>query len=322
MRRIFFGALMLALASLTANAQELVLKAGHAAAATEPFHKGFERFAEIVAEKSGGKIKVEIFPSGQLGTEREMIEQMIVGTLDFETGASAFWTNFVPEMKPFDVPYLVQGWEHMARVQDSPEVLALINKYAQAKGLRVLALNNAGIHNVMSKKPINSLADMAGLKIRVIPNPVYVSAFQMMGANPTPLAYSELYGALQTGVVDAATAANTNYVAQKFTEVAPKWATIGWIAQFAPFGMSEQTYQKLDAEQRKIIEEAAIEAAKYETELYRKSEEDKLASLPSLGVEVTNPDQAPFVEAVKDLRSQVLSGGGDTELADLIDTLK
>ncbi len=309
-------------ATLTASAEEIVLKAGHAAAPGEPYQLGFEKFAEIVADRSDGEIKIEIFPSGQLGSELEMIEQMIIGTLDFQTGTNAYWTNFVPELKPLDIPYLIQSAEHADAVRRSSTVLDLINNVTQERGLRVLAFNSGGFQHVMTKFPINSIEDLQRVKLRVIPNPIFIEAFQMMGANPTPLPYAELYGALQTGIVDGATAANTNYFAQKFYEVAPHWAMISYSANLSPFGMSQKTYDRLSDEHRAIIESAAIEASLYQAEVYAMSDAEKLVQLKELGVQVTTPDRDQFIAAVEDLPGEVLSEQTEIELADLIKSLK
>ena len=200
--------------ALPALAQTINLKAAHSAAVDEPYQVGLADFAKRVSAASGGKINVAIFANNQLGNERELIEGLPLGLVDIACPANAVLTNFIPDLVTLDLPFLFRDQAHLERTLNGP-VIDVISEAAGKRGYRVLGLYTAGVRHIMTKKAINSLADLKGLKIRTMQNPAHVEAFKALGANPTPLAYGELYGALQSGVVDGAEAANTNYHAQE-----------------------------------------------------------------------------------------------------------
>src|SRR5690606_30755894 len=145
------------------------------------------------------------------------------------------------------------------------------------------------------------------LKIRTMQNPVHVSAFQAFGANPTPLAYGELYGALESGVVDGAEAANSNYHALNFYEVAPNWALVSWTALVVPVVMSVEKWNSLTDAQKDCFEKAMDEAESVERKAYEETDETKLRELEAAGVNITRPDPAPFREAAKKVYDEFIT---------------
>jgi TRAP-type C4-dicarboxylate transport system substrate-binding protein len=155
------------------------------------------------------------------------------------------------------------------------------------------------------------MADVRGKKIRTQQNPVHVAAFNAFGANATPLAYGELYGALQTGVVDGAEAAYTNFVGQKFYEVAPHFTLVGWLALTAPVVMSERRYQALAPELRAAVDRAAMESAVFERNLVVEGEATLHAQAERAGAKITTPDKAPFQQAAQPLYARFLSTDAD-----------
>ena len=168
------------------------------------------------------------------------------------------------------------------------------------KGFRLLGFYEAGIRHIMTtKKPINSVDDIKGLKIRTMGVPAHVSSFNAFGAKATPMAYGELYGALQQNVVDGAEAANTNYNSKKFYEVAPHWAQIGWTALVADLIMSEKKFKSLPANVQKALLDAGPKAAAVERKAYSDSDNSLLDSLKAKGVKVTTPDPTGFRKASK-----------------------
>ena len=143
-----------------------------------------------------------------------------------------------------------------------------------------------------TKKPIAQMADLKGLKIRTMQNPAHVDTFKAFGANPTPLAYTELYGALETGVMDGAEAANTNFYAQKFYEVAPDWAMVGWLELVAPVIMGEAQYQALPDDIKTALDEAGREAGAFQRATYRDSDNARIADIEALMLISTIKDSA------------------------------
>ena len=313
------AALMLA---LPAGAQEVTLKAGHSAAPTEPYHVGLTDFAERVSTYTDGKVAVEIYPSNQLGNEREMIEGLQLGTIDVAVPANAVFTNFVPDLVALDMPFLFDGQEHLERALDGP-IVDVINEAAAARGFRLLGLYTAGVRHIMTRgKAVESIDDVKGLKIRTMQNPAHVATFNALGANATPLAYGELYGAIQSGVVDGAEAANTNYDAQKFYEVAPNWAMVSWTVLISPLIMSEAKFQSLPADVQEALVRAGRESAVVERAAYAASDAAKLADLKSKGVTITTPDVAPFREAAEAVFAEFIVNDTQKRMIEMIETAK
>lgn len=291
-------------------AAQTVWKAGHSAADTEPYQTGMETFAEEVKACTNGELVVEIYPNNQLGNEKEMIEGVLLGTQDIALPSNAVLTNFVPEMKVFDLPFLFRDREHMYKVMDGPIADELDQAMAE-KGFKLLGFFEAGIRHIMTSKPIESIDDLKGLKIRTMQNPVHVASFNAFGANATPLAYGELYGALESGVVDGAEAANSNYEAKKFYEVAPNWAMVSWTALVTPVFTSVEKWNALSDSQQQCVTDAMAKAETVEREAYAKTDETKLDVLKKAGVKITHPDPAPFREASKKVYDEFITSDDD-----------
>jgi tripartite ATP-independent transporter DctP family solute receptor len=283
--------------SAQAQAQNLSLKAAHSAAPDEPYHVGLADFAKRLNAATGGKVSVAIFPNNQLGNERELIEGLPLGLVDVAVPANAVLTNFIPDLVTLDLPFLFRDQAHLERMLNGP-LIEVIGEAAAKRGYRVLGLYTAGVRHIMTKKVINSVADLKGLKIRTMQNPAHVESFKALGANPTPLAYGELYGALQSGVVDGAEAANTNYHAQKFFEVAPNWAMVSWTVLISPLIMSEAKFKAYPADVQAALLKAGRESAVVERAEYARSDTERLETLKKAGVKITTPDLASFRSAV------------------------
>ncbi len=303
-----------------APAAEFVLKAGHSAAATEPYQVGFDHFKKRVEELTKGRVEVQIFPNRTLGNERDMIEGLLLGTVHVTVPSNAVMAGFVPETKVFDLPFLFRDRKHMYAVMDGPVGQELGEKM-RAKGFRLLAYYEAGIRHIMTnKKSVTKLDDLKGLKIRTMENPVHLDAFRAMGASPLPMAYGEVYTALQQGVIDGAEAANTNYEAQKFYEVAPNWAMVAWTTLISDMIMGEKFFQTLPADIQKILVQAAQESARIERDAYAKSEDVALAALKAKGVKITSPDAEPFRKAAQPVYAKFGGPEDQARLTKILDT--
>lgn len=295
LRRTVLGAGIALATMLAAPAfgQAITLKAAHSAAPDEPYQVGLDDFARRLKAATGGKVAVNVFANNQLGNERELIEGLPLGLVDVACPANAVLTNFIPDLVALDLPFLFRDQAHLETVLNG-HLIDVVGEAALKRGYRVLGLYTAGVRHIMTKKQINSLADLKGLKIRTMQNPAHVEAFKALGANPTPLAYGELYGALQSGVVDGAEAANTNYYAQKFFEVAPNWAMVSWTVLISPLIMSEAKFRALPADVQAALLKAGRESAVVERAAYAKSDAARLSTLEKAGVHITHPDLASF----------------------------
>lgn len=304
-----------------AASAETVWKAGHSAAATEPFQTALEKLSADVKQCTGGSLVIEVYPNNQLGNEKEMIEGVLLGTQDIALPSNAVLTNFVGEMKVFDLPFLFRDRAHMYKVMDGPIADELSGKMEE-KGFKLLGFFEAGIRHIMtSGKPVNSIDDLKGMKIRTMQNPIHVASFNAFGANATPIAYGELYGALQSGVVDGAEAANSNYEAKKFYEVAPNWAMVSWTALTVPVFTSVEKWKALSDTEKDCLAKGMAAAEDVERSAYAATDETKLKALKEAGVTVTTPDPGPFRTASQKVYDEFITSDDDKRrLKAIIDT--
>ncbi|MDJ0932821.1 TRAP transporter substrate-binding protein [Breoghania sp.] len=280
------------------------------------------KMGKLLKEKSGGKISIKVFHNAQLGDEMESIQGTQVGTVDIAVTANETLVNFVPDLAVFSLPFLFKDAGQMDRAMSDPKVIEAIQEMLKDKGFHLVSLFSAGTRHIMTKTPVKSMADLKGLKIRTMQNQAHLDTFKAFGANPTPLAYTELYGALETGVVDGAEVANTNYYAKKSYEVTPDWAIIGWLKLVAPVIMGEDAYQALPADVQKAVDEAGVEAGIYQRKLYRDSDNTRLADIEKAGATVTHPDDKPFRAAAAPIIDKYVKTDAQKKLYELIEQVK
>jgi TRAP-type transport system periplasmic protein len=321
MRRLLAFTTALGLAatmSVSAFAAEITLRASHNANPDEPYQLGMERMGERLSELTGGEATIQAFPNAQLGDEMESIQGTQIGTIDIAVTANETLVNFVPDMSVLSMPFLFDSPEQKEAALSDPEVRAYVDQVLEAQGYKLLGFFSAGTRHVMSSKPINEMSDMSGLKIRTMQNAAHLATFEDFGANPTPMAYMELYGALETGVVDGAEAANTNYYSQKFYEVAPNWAVLGWLELIAPVIIGKDRFDALPPEVQTALTQAGEDASAYQRELYATSDTERLADIEAAGVTVTHPDPAPFRAEAEKVYAEFVTTDGQKELMRLI----
>ena len=306
-----------AMIAAPALAADVVLKAGHSQNAGQPMDLGLQMIAEHLETATNGKATIEIFPNMQLGGEVEMIKQVLTGSLDITSPSNAPLTNFVPELKIFDMPFLFRDEDHMIAVLRGP-VLQEINAIVSKRGIRLLGVYNVGVRHIMSKTPVSSFADLGGLKIRTMQSKYHMAAFNAFGANATPISYAELYSSLQTGVVDGAEAANTNYFEKKFYEVAPYWSQVGWTILTAPIIMSEKKFASLPGDVQSALLEGGHKAAVWEQDHYAAGDKGRLEDLKKAGVTITALDPQPFREAAAKVYDEFLTTEDEKRLLRMI----
>jgi len=312
----------MAVTAVPALAQDIVLKASHNANADEPYNLGMEKMSELLSTATGGKAAIKVYPNAQLGDEMESIQGTQMGTVDIAVTANGTLANFDPDVAVFSLPFLFKDSLQMDRALADPAVVAAVSESLKEKGFHLITFFSAGTRHIMTKKPIESMADLSGMKIRTMQNPAQVAAFKAFGANPTPMAYTELYGGLETGVVDGAEAANSNYYAKKFYEVAPDWAIVGWLELVAPVIMGEAAYENLPADVKTALDTAGAEAGKYQRQLYRDSDTATFGKLEAAGVTVTHPDVTPFREAAAPIQAEFIETPAQKKIFDLVQAVK
>lgn len=269
-----------------------VLRVSASAAEGEPQTLALRRFAEEVERRTAGELRVAVYPSSALGDEREVIELVVLGAVQAACPANSPLATFAPELLALELPFLFEDRPHLYRALDGA-VGAALGEALRERGLRLLGFFDIGLRQVMTREtPLETPADFAGLKIRTMENPLHLAAFRSFGASPLPMAYGELYTALEQGVIDGAEAAATNYFSRGFHEVAPFWAEVGWLHLVAPFVMNEAFFASLSAPHRRAVEEAAALVVREERAEYRRQEAEATARLRAAGVRFTHPDRA------------------------------
>lgn len=279
---------------------EFVIKLSLAVAPHDPMCQAFEQhFKPVVEEKSNGRIEVQIFTGNSLGGERDVVEGLRLGTIEMTAVSYGIVTNFVESMSLFSLPFLFDNNEHYYSVVDSELGMGFAKNLSE-KGFVLLGYCDYGLRNILTtEKVIHSLSDLKGLKIRVMEIPAHIDAFKAFGASPVPMSYSEVYTAMQTGVIDGMEAANSNYYAMKFYEVAPNYAVVKWINLLAPILISKVFFEKMPADLQKLVSDTAKETAKVERKMHNEYSEEKFKLLEAEGVNVTYPDRGDFREASK-----------------------
>jgi tripartite ATP-independent transporter DctP family solute receptor len=316
-----FIAAMMSFVAGPVVAADIVLKAGHSQNAGEPMDKALHMMREHVEAATGGKVTIEIFPNMQLGGEVEMIKQVLTGSLDITSPSNAPLTNFVPALKIFDMPFLFRDEAHMIAVLRGP-VLQDINEIVATSGIRLLGVFNVGVRHIMSNKPVRTMDDLKGLKIRTMQSKYHMAAFNAFGANATPISYAELYSSLQTGVVDGAEAANTNYFEKKFYEVAPYWGQVGWTILTAPLIMSEKKFASLPSDVQQALLEGGNKAAAWEQDYYASVDKGRLDDVRNAGVSITKLDIAPFQKASEKVYAEFLTTDDERRILKMIQDTK
>ncbi len=275
-----------------------ILKLGHSLDITHPVHKAMVYMAERASEKSSGRLKVEIYPSEQLGTEKECIEALQLGYLAMNKTSTAPMEGFVPQMRIFGIPYLFRDSEHFWKVLKGPIGKELLLA-GQSKGLRGLCYYDAGARSFYTKKELHSPADLEGLKVRVMNSIMSMKMVRAMGGSPTPIPWGELYTSLDQGVVDAAENNPPSYYTSRHFEVC-RYYTLDEHARLPDIlVISTRVWNHLSPEFQQILQEAVDESVEYQRKIWAQAEESDLKTVAEAGVQITHPDKEPFRTAVK-----------------------
>jgi len=292
-----------------AQAQDKTIKFATQNPKGHPIVLGMEKFAEIVQAKSGGKLKVNLFPGGTLGSDQANVSAIQGGTLEMASMNSGIFAAQVKEFAVYDFPFMFSNGKEADAVVDGPFGKKLHDKL-QDKGMVGLAYYELGFRSITnSKRPIHKVEDLEGLKLRVIPNPVNVEWVKAVGANPTPLPFPEVYAALEQKAIDGQENPVTVINANKFYEVQKHLVLSNH--QYNPQSViiSKKFWDGLSAEQRKIIADAAQESAKYQREQARSQVATALDNLKKNGMQVTELPAAELAKMRDKMRPVVAKFG-------------
>lgn len=257
-------ALMVAAAAFAGQAEAATtLRLGHVVADNSSLDKGLDYFAKLVSDKSGGELKIQVFPNSSLGDNTAMMEQLQFGSLDMMAPSVAALSGFTPSTAIFDLPYLFKNEAAAEEVLDGP-LGDNVGKALEPQGFYLLGWMTQSWRHLTCNKEVTKPADVAGIKIRTMDSKYHMAHFNTLGASAIPMAMSELYTALQQGTIDAQENPYTNIVNSRFYEVQKYVVETGHIYDACPLIISTITWKRLDDNQKKIIKEAAAEAVNWE----------------------------------------------------------
>ncbi|ARU88172.1 TRAP transporter substrate-binding protein [Pseudomonas sp. M30-35] len=289
----------IAMATASTSWAQQILRLSHNAAPGNPKAVASQKFAELVEQKTNGRVKVEVGGSAQFGDDVESLTNMRLGSLAFSANSQGSTAGVVPEFNLIGLPFLFRDLKHAYKVIDGP-VGTKLDELANAKGLVVLALWDNGFRHVSnSKRPIYEPDDLQGIKLRTPPDAMTIDIFNALGANPGPLAFSELYIALQQGVFDGQENPLMNVYSSKLYEVQKYISLTGHKYETTPLLASKVIWSTLSKEDQQAVKEAAIEAGNLNRELSASADIDLRTKLTDAGVKINEIDQAAFAEKTK-----------------------
>ena len=268
------------------NVQERTIRWGHLNNTDHPVSKGVQKFTEIVAARSGGKIKVKEYPANQLGSEMQQQSALRAGTQEMQSPATTSLVGIVKDYGLIDFPFIVSTPQQADALLDGPLGSALLAKLPE-KGLVGLGYWDLGFRNVTnSRRPITKGEDLDGIKIRVIPNPVYLETFKAFNANPVPMSFSELYTALETRTVDGQENPFSVILSNKFFEVQKYLSVTNHTYSTNIILISKKFWDQLSPDEQKILQDAANEARDYQRKVSRELARSAVSDLKAKGMEV------------------------------------
>jgi tripartite ATP-independent transporter DctP family solute receptor len=282
----------------------MVLRVSHSmTAGPTSLHIFAATFARLVEARTG--IRVRLFSSNTLGQEREVVQQVQEGLVDFMVSGSAIWGSVAPRLQFLDFPFLWRDWDHVHRVVDGPLGAEVSDYMAGAVRVRPLAWGDSfGFRQVVTRsRDIFTPEDFSNLKIRTIQSAIYVKTIELMGASPTPMAFGEVYTSLQTGVIDGYEHDASTTLQQRFYEVARVMTRTRHIAGILGLWGSTITLDQMPAELRTAVEQAAREAAAEQRRVGPSEESTAAAALAAQGMTIRDFDNAPFRDRAEQLWS-------------------
>ncbi|GAA4726069.1 TRAP transporter substrate-binding protein [Brevibacillus fulvus] len=301
-------------------ATQRVIKAGIGLNEDHPEGQGLLKFKEIVEQKTGGKIKVETYFAAQLGDDQQMTEALKAGTLEVTVPSTSPLVGTVKEFGIFDFPFLFNSGEEADAILDGPIGQKILEKLPE-HNLVGLSYWENGFRNLTNNQhPVAKLEDFQGLKIRTMQNEVHLDAFQALGANPTPMAFSEVFTALEGKTVDGQENPLATILSNKYYEVQDYLSMTRHVYTPFAFLISKSFWDQLTPEEQTIIREASIEAGKYQRELSRKADQEALDALTKEGMKVNELSDAEK-ERIKQVIQPVIDKYSEQFGRDLVDQL-
>src|SRR5699024_3401662 len=302
------------------DGDSIVIKVGHIAPEEHSYTKGLEEFAKRVEEKTDGQVTFDMHGNGQLGGEREVVEQVQLGTLDMTMVTAGPLTNFVPEFAVLEMPFLFRDIDHVYATLDGEVGDELMEKIDE-QGFKTLGLWENGFrHLTNDKKPITSPKDTKGMKIRTIENDLYIDTYKAIGADPTPIAFPETYTSLQQGVVDGMDASYGVFHSTKLYEVQGHLSEVDMHYAAAPVIINQGVFEGYPEDVQKVLMETGKEMTDVQRETNQEMEQEQKEELKEQGVEIVEKSDVDMEAFEKTL--QPVYDKYESEFGDLVERIK
>jgi tripartite ATP-independent transporter DctP family solute receptor len=285
-------------------------------------HPAVEKFAQLVEQRSGGRVKVELFLNGVLGQERAQTEGVMLGTIDAALSFPTSLSTLDPIVDVINLPYIWRDEGHAHKVLWGPVGERISRSVLGKTRIRILGWPDQGFRQVITVgKPVNKLGDLMGLKIRVPESPNFVELFRRLGANPTPVPWGEVYTALQTKLVDGAEVDYRSILAKKLQEPTNYMAITNHIFLPGVLIMSDRAFQRLSKDLQEVVVKAAKDAVEYQSKLTERMQEEAFNDIAKK-LKVTQPDLKPFRDRLVGYQDEWAKSHGLTDLLEAIRATK
>ena len=296
-----------ALFATTTLAADYTIRAGHVYTADSVPHQTLEHFAQLVEERSEGTIEVELFPGGQMGSDPELQEAVALGTLDLIVTGASLIDRYAPAYTMIGAPYVSRDWEHLQAVLDG-EIGEELSEVLESQGVVLAGYSKRGNRHLTANKPIRSPTELQGFKLRVPNNQGQLAVWEAIGANPTPMAWGEVYTSLQTGVIDGQENPYAILASYSIAEVQDYVMLTGHLTNPYFYAMSANSLSSMDEESRELVLNALDEALAYGTELQDAADAGYIEQLQADGITfVEDIDLDAFISAAQEGHQQLLA---------------
>ena len=283
-----------------AMAAKYKFKLGHVTQPTHPFHPASTLFADAVKAKTNGQVEITVYPSRQLGDDKALMEGVQLGTIDMGMISTAIFDLTTPILNALQLPFLIKDYDMAEKVYGSPALFELIGGLEKI-GVKGLGVYEGGFrHFINNKKPIETVKDFKGLKTRVVPAKLHMAIWKALGANPTPMAYGEVYTSLQTGVLDAAEMNLTSIYSEKFYEVAKYVTLTGHYMWPGLLAINKRLFDSLPKDIQQAMIEAAREILPKQIEVTKELEKNAVEQIKKKNIPINEiADKESMVKAVQ-----------------------
>jgi len=279
----------------------VTINIGHTVAEAHTYHKASLKFAELVDERTNGRVKFQIFPAGQLGNDIELLEQVMNGELDMAIVGSANFSGFNDTLDAYSLPFLIDSYDVEMKLVNSEINQEILGVLDDTLGVVGLSMFEGGlVHFGNTQHSIKSPEDLKGLRIRVVPSDLVIMTMEQFGSTPTPMVFTEIYSGLQTNVIDGVLTTLDAFVTSKFYEVINYIDLVGQNPFPGVLTINKKLFDSLSAEDQQILREAAVESAVYYLEQINDLDKEKIETLKASGVEVnalTDAEKQVFIDA-------------------------